>query len=107
MAITQTYVMLRNTKSVGECWDFTQIDAEQEMGSMRHATIGNIVDFITTNGERNCPHGCNVTLLDQDGVTTFDIQIVKRHNNEGSSNDIEKCGTVTWTNGQLTTSNLS
>jgi hypothetical protein len=107
MAITQTYVMLRNTESVGECWDLTTIDAKEEMGSMRHATIGNIVDFITTNGERNCPHGCNVTLLDQDGVTTYDIQVVKRHNNEGSSSDIEKCGTVTWTNGIVTDSNLS
>lgn len=107
MAITHTIVMLRNTESVGECFDFTTIDAQQEMGGMENATIGNIVDFITTNGATKCPHGCNVTLLDQEGVTTYDIQIVKRHNNEGSSNDITKCGTVTWTFGNLTDSNLS
>lgn len=107
MAITQTYVMLRNTESVGECWDLTTIDAEQELGSMDNATIGNVVDFISTNGTRTCPHGCNVTLLDQEGVTTYDIKIVRRHNNEGSSSDITNCGTVTWSFGKLTDSNLS
>ena len=106
MAITQTYVMLRNTESVGECFDTVTIDAEKEMGSMRNANIGNIVDFITFYGAKECPHGCKTTFLNQDGETTFDIRIVKRHDNGGSSSDIEECGTATWTDGVLTDSNL-
>jgi len=105
--LTQTYVSLRNINEVGECFSDLLINAEEEMGSMDNATIGNIVDFVTTNANKTCNHGCVATLLPKDEEVTFDIRIIKRYNNEGSSSDITNLGTVTWTNQVVTGSDLN
>jgi len=101
------YVRLRNVDSVLECFDDIIINAKEEMGSNRNATIGNIVDFVTTNGKRNCPHGCKVTFLPEDETVNYDITVITRHDNEGSSSDIERLGTVTWTDRKVVGSELT
>lgn len=105
--LTQTYVSLRNINEVGECFSDLLINAEEEMGSMRYANIGNIVDFVTHNANKKCNHGCVATLLPKDKEVTFDIRVIKRYNNEGSSSDITNLGTVTWTNQVVTGSKLN
>lgn len=105
--LTQTYVSLRNIKEFGECFSDIMIDTKEDMGSMRYANIGNIVDYVTHNANTTCNHGCDATFLPKDKEVTFDIKIIKRYNNEGSSSDITNLGTVTWTNQVVTGSDLN
>lgn len=99
------YINLRNVDSVGECFDDVIINVEQEMGSNDMATIGNIVDFITTNGEKNCPHGCAVTFLPAEKTVTYDIRLIERYESGGSM--VKELGTVTWTDRKVVGSKLT
>ena len=111
----EKYVRLRNIDSVGECFDDIMFSALKEMGGNRNATTGNIVDFVNTQlAGKDCPHGCKVTFLPKGETVTYDISVITRVNNEGSSSEkkvaqqtVDYLGTVTWRNRKLVRSELT
>jgi hypothetical protein len=104
----EKYVRLRNVDSVLECFDDVIFSALKDMGGNRNATIGNIVDYVNTQlAGKDCPHGCKVTFLPEDETVTYDISVITRYDNEGSSSEVDYLGTVTWRNRKIVRSELT